>query len=636
MPSARGWRELYQRRLTTAEQAISKIRSGSRIFLGSGCSEPQHLLEELVRLGGKEGLLSDVEIVHMLTVGSAPHAQKRFDQHFRHNSFFVGPGIRNYVYAGGAEYTPIFLSEIPRLLRSGRMPLDVALLQVTPPDASGFCSLGIAVEAHQAAAEAAGLVIAQVNPQMPRTLGDSFVHVEDFDYFVEYDEPLLTVEMPEPDEVAQAIARHISRLIENGSTLQVGIGSIPNAVLAFLSDKRDLGVHTEMFSDGLIELIESGVVTNARKSFHPGKVIAAFCVGTRRLYDYIDNNPMFEFHPTDYTSSPVNIARNSKMVAINTALQVDLTGQVCADSLGYRIYSGIGGQADFIRGAALAPDGKPIIALPATAQEGKVSRIVAHLDQGAGVVTTRGDVHYIATEFGVAYVHGKSLRQRALALIAIAHPKFREQLLAQAKAHKYVPQDQILPEGAIYPVEIEHTVKFGEMETFLRPVRASDERLFQEFLYDLSQLSVYQRFFQQRKSFPHPLAQEMVSVDYQDNMGIVLTVGPPDAEQIIASAHWQREPNENLAEVAFSVADPYQRRGIGSYLLKFLMRLARERGIRGFIANVIGGNVGMMKVFQKSGGRLHTEFEGGVFSLRLDFESAPAPARGGEQAGAEG
>jgi len=625
MPRARGWRDIYQSRLTTAEKALSHIPSGSRVFLGSGCAEPQHLLEELVRLGGQEGLLNDVEIVHMLTFGSAPHAEKRFDQHFRHNSFFVGPGIRQYVYEGRAEYTPIFLSEIPRMLRSGRMPLDAALLQVTPPDASGFCSFGMTVEAHHAAADAADIVIAQVNPQMPRTLGDSFIHVEEIDFFVEHEEPVLTVDFPEPDEIAQAIAAHISRLVENGSTLQVGIGSIPNAVIAFLRDKKDLGVHTEMFSDGLIDLIEAGVITNARKTFHPGKVIAAFCVGTRQLYDYIDNNPLFEFHPTDYTSSPINIARNNKMVAINTALQVDLTGQVCADSLGHRIYSGIGGQADFIRGAALAPDGKPIIALPSTAQGGTVSRIVTHLSQGAGVVTTRGDVHYIATEYGVAYVHGKSLRQRALALIQIAHPKFREQLLAEAKAHMYLYQDQILPEGAIYPVELEHSHQFDGLEVFIRPVRPSDERALQEFLYDLSQVSVYQRFFQQRKAFPHPLAQEMVAMDYQDNMGVVVVVGPPEAERIIAAANWQREPNENYAEVAFSVADGYQRKGIGTYLMKLMVRLARERGIHGFTASVIAGNTGMMKVFQKSGYRLQTEFEGGMFTLRLDFEAAAPP-----------
>ena len=384
-----GWQDIYTKRLMSARKAIGKIHSGCRIFLGSGCAEPQHLLYELVKQGGTTDRLHDVEIVHILTVGNAPHAEQRFTRHFRHNSLFVGSGVRNAVYEGVADYTPIFLSEIPAMLRSGRMPLDVALLQVSPPDRFGFCSFGISVEAHKAAADAAELVIAQVNPLMPRTLGDTFIHVSELDCIVEYEEELIEVPPSPADEVSKSIARHISRLVEDGSTIQFGIGKIPNAVLHYLADKKDIGVHTEMISDGIIDLIESGVVTNSKKSFHPGKILAAYCIGTRRLYDYVDNNPMFEFHPTDYNSWPINIAKNRKMVAINTALEVDLTGQVCAGSLGYRIYSGIGGQADFMRGAALAQEGKPIIALPSTAKSGTVSRIVPHLTEGAGVVTTR-------------------------------------------------------------------------------------------------------------------------------------------------------------------------------------------------------------------------------------------------------
>jgi len=610
----------------SARDALLNIRSGSRVFLSPGCGEPQHLLEELVQLGGKDRRLNDVEVVHMLTVGSAPHAQKRYDHNFRHNSLFVGPSVRSAVYEGIADYTPIFLSEIPALFRSGRMPLDVALVQVTPPDNFGFCSLGVSVEAVKAAAESAELVIAQANPQMPRTLGDSFIHVEQLDVIVEHEEPILEVPTSEPDDVARTIARHITRLIENGSTIQAGIGKIPNAVLYGLADKNDLGVHTEMFSDGLIDLIESGVVNNSKKTFHPGKVLATFCIGTRRLYDYIDNNPMFEFHPVEYNSSPINIAKNEKMVAINTALQVDITGQVCADSLGYRIYSGIGGQADFIRGAALAPQGKPIIALPSTARGDKVSRIVTHLSEGAGVVTTRGDVHYVVTEYGVAYLHGKSLRERAIALIQIAHPRFREQLLAEAKARKYLFEDQIIPEGAIYPVEMEHTERFGDLEIFFRPVKASDERLFQEYLYGLSEQSVYLRFFQILKAFPHNLAQKLLAVDYKENLGIIGTLGTSDTSPIVAAAHWMLDVNENMAEVAFSVADEYQRMGIGTYLLRFLMRAAREQGIRGFRAVVLWENAGMMEVFRKSGCILHTEYDSGVISLSFRFdEKAESP-----------
>ncbi len=619
MPVVSNWRKCYSERLMGARDALLRIRSGSRVFLSPGCGEPQHLLEELVRLGATDRRLNDVEIVHMLTVGPAPHAQKRYDRNFRHNSLFVGRGVRSAVAEGIADYTPIFLSEIPGLFRSGRMPLDVALIQVTPPDNFGFCSLGVSVEAVKAAAEAAELVIAQINPQMPRTLGDSFIHVEELDVIVEHNEPILEVQPAEPDEVARAIARHATRLVENGSTIQAGIGRIPNAVLYGLCDKKDLGVHTEMFSDGLIDLIEAGVVNNSKKTFHPGKILATFCIGTRRLYDYIDNNPMFEFRPVDYNSSPINIAKNEKMVAINTALQVDVTGQVCADSLGYQIYSGIGGQADFVRGAALAPQGKSIIALPSTAHGGSVSRIVTHLTEGAGVVTTRGDVHYVVTEYGVAYLHGKSLRERATALIQIAHPKFREQLLAEAKVRKYLFEDQIIPEGAVYPVEMEHTEQFIDLEVFFRPVKASDERLFQEYLYKLSERSVYLRFFQIRKDFPHELAQEMVAVDYEQNLGIVGTLGTSDTSPIVAVGHWMLDYNENMAEVAFSVSDEYQRKGIGTHLLHFLMRVAREKGIRGFSATVIAGNTAMMRVFQKSGCILHTDYDSGEVSLSFRF-----------------
>ncbi len=619
MPVMGNWRNIYAERLMDARKALLKIRSGSRVFLGPGCGEPQHLLEELVKLGGKGGALNDVEIVHMLTVGSAPHAKKAYDRNFRHNSLFVGPSVRSAVEEGFADYSPVFLSEIPGLFKSGRMPLDVALIQVTPPDEFGFCSLGVSIEAVKAAAAAADLVIAQVNSHMPRTLGDSFIHVEDLDVFVEYDEPILEVQPSEPDEVALTIARHATRLVENGSTIQVGIGAVPNAILYGLSDKKDLGVHTEMFSDGLIDLIEAGVINNSKKTFHPGKVLATFCIGTRRLYDYVNNNPMFEFRPVDYNSSPINIAKNDKMVAINTALQVDITGQVCADSLGYKIYSGIGGQADFMRGAALSSQGKPIIALPSTARDGKISRIVPRLSEGAGVVTTRGDVHYVVTEYGVAYLHGKSLRERAVALIQIAHPKFREQLMAEAKAMKYIYEDQIIPE-TIYPVEMEHTESFDGMDLFFRPVKPSDERLFQEYLYKLSERSVYLRFFQVRRDFPHELAQEMVAVNYQQNLGIVATQGTSDTAPIVAAGHWMMDYNENMAEVAFSVADEHQRKGIGTHLLHFLMRVARERGIHGFRATVIAGNMAMMGVFQKSGCVLHTDYDSGEIILSFRFD----------------
>ncbi len=615
-----GWEQLYRNRLVTAKKAIDRIHSGSRIFLGSGCAEPQHLLLELVKQGILADRLHDVEIVDILSLGSFPHAEPRFLRHFRHNSFFVGKGIREAVSNGISDYTPIFLSEIPSLLRTRRMPLDVVFLHVSPPDREGFCSLGISVEVQKAAAEAAEYVIAQVNPRMPRTCGDSLIHISEFDSIVEYEEELLEKPPAVPDDISREIASHISRLVEDGSTIQIGIGRIPSAVLHYLTDKRDMGVHTCMFSDGIIDLIESGVINNSRKTFHEGKILASFCIGTRRLYDYVEGNPLFAFHPTDYTASPINIAKNERMVAINTALEVDITGQVCCSSLGYSTYSGIGGLADFARGTALAPQGKSIIALPSTAQNGTVSRIVSHLNEGADVSLTRGDVHYVATEYGVADLHGKTLRERALALINIAHPQFREELLAQAKQHKYLNQDQIILFNVRYPVEVEHTKSIGGMELFFRPVKPSDERMLQEFLYHLSERSIYQRFFNNVKAFPRLLAQDMVSVDYHTKMGIVGMIGKPGNEHIIANGQWLLDTERNVGEVAFAVADAYQRRGIGSYLMQLLVRMAREQWIHEFSASILQSNVAMMKVFRKSGLILHTQYDSGITSIRLQLD----------------
>ena len=427
------WRTLYRERLTSAACAVAPIGSGQRVFVGSNCAEPQKLVDALTAHAAG---LTATEIVHIMTLGLAPYSEARFEKHFRHNAFFIGANVREAVNACRADYTPIFLSEIPALFRSGRFPLDAALIMVSPPDVHGYCSLGVSVDVVQAAVESAGLVIAEVNRRMPRTLGDSCLHVSRIDAFVESDCPLLELLPPAQTEVTQRIGRHIADLIEDGSTLQMGIGAIPDAALACLTDKCDLGIHTEMFSDGLLPLVAAGVVTGQRKTLYPGKIIASFCMGTRALYDFVDNNPSIEFHPSEIVNDPFVIAQNDRMVAINAAIEVDLTGQVCADSIGERFYSGIGGQVDFLRGAARSRGGKPIIALPSTAsmRDGTtVSRIVSNLKPGAGVVTSRGDVHYVVTEWGTAFLHGKSIRERALALIAIAHPDFRDALQAAAQ-----------------------------------------------------------------------------------------------------------------------------------------------------------------------------------------------------------
>jgi len=429
------WQDEYRRKSVSPTEAVQYIQSGMRVYVHSGCAEPETLVEALMVRGP---FVKNVEILHFMTAGRADYTVPEMEGHFRQNSMFMGANVRKAVNEGRADLTPIFLSEAEELFESGQMPIDVALIQVAPPDAHGFCSLGVDVCATLTAARCAKLVIAQVNDQMPHTFGDCYLHVNDIDVVVEVSRPLCELKPCEITDVHHQIGRHISGLIEDGSTLQLGIGGIPDAVLLELMDRRDLGIQSELVSDSVIPLIEAGIINGSQKSIHRGKIILGFVLGSKKLFDYIDNNPMFEFHPSKYTNDPFVIAQNNKMVAINSAIQVDLTGQVCADSIGTYFYSGIGGQVDFVRGAARSKGGKPIIAIQATAKDGSLSRIVPMLDPGAGVVTSRGDVHYVVTEFGVAYLHGRSIRQRAEALIEIADPKFRDQLYAYCEKTRWL------------------------------------------------------------------------------------------------------------------------------------------------------------------------------------------------------
>jgi acyl-CoA hydrolase len=443
------WVEEYKRKCVDAAHALGVVRSGSRVWIQSGCGTPSVLVDALVARAPE---LRDVEIVHMKTLGNADYTKPEFEGHFRHRGLFLGANVREAVAAGRADYTPIFLSEIEALFENGALPLDVVLMQVSPPDAHGFVSLGTTVDCTLNAARNCPMVIAEVNDQMPRTHGDTTFHMSHINYIVETSRPLHEL-YPEPfSELHLRVARNVASLIPDGATLQTGIGGIPDAVLACLGDKHDLGIHTEMCSDGIIDLMESGVMNGERKSLHRGKAVLAFVLGSKRLFDFIDDNPSFEFRPICYTNDPFVVAQNDRMVAINSALQVDLTGQVCADSIGTRPFSGFGGQVDFIRGAARSKGGVPIIALPSTAVHGSVSRIVPMLEPGAGVVTSRADVHYVVTEHGIAYLHGKTLRERAEALIAIADPRFQNELedfavRAHYLAQKKVTQDQALPAG---------------------------------------------------------------------------------------------------------------------------------------------------------------------------------------------
>lgn len=440
------WQTAYETKLRTPSEALEILRSGMRVYIQPGCAEPETLVEALLR---RAPFVHDVEVVHMLTLGNADYVKPGMAGHFRHNAMFIGGNVREAINDGRADYTPVYLSEIEDLFETGAMPIDVALIQVSPPDMHGFCSFGVGVDTTLTAAKCARHVIAQVNDQMPRTYGDSFIHVNNISAVVESSRPLCQLPEEPLSQLHLAVARNVATLIEDGAVVQTGIGGIPDAVLSFLSDRKDLGVHSELVSDSVIPLIEAGVITGARKNYKPRKIILGFVLGTKRLFDFVDNNPIFEFHPTAYTNNPLLIARNDNMVAVNSALQVDLTGQVCSDSIGTYFYSGIGGQVDFLRGASRSKGGKPIIALPSTAKGGTISRIVPMLDPGAGVVTSRGLIRYVVTEYGIAYLHGKSIRERARALIEVAHPKFRNELYEYCEHTKWLQHRELLtPEMA--------------------------------------------------------------------------------------------------------------------------------------------------------------------------------------------
>jgi acyl-CoA hydrolase/GNAT superfamily N-acetyltransferase len=612
------WKEEYKKKIVPATRALEIIQPGNRVFIGSACAAPQHLIRAF-----HEMPLDDVEIVHILTMGEAPYTEQELGTRFRANTFFISPNIREAVQKGRADYTPVFLSEIAELFRSGHMPIDVALVQVAPPDKYGFCSFGISVDITKPAAEYARHVIAQVNPNMPKTLGDSFIHVNDIDFLVEGDEPVLEFTTPGPSELTKRIAKNVSYIVEDGSTIQVGYGGIPSAVLSYLREKHDLGVHTEVFGDSLLELISEGIITGEKKTLHPQKIVASFCMGSRRLYDYIHNNPLFEFRPAHYVNDPTIIARNENMVAINSALEIDLTGQVCADSYGYQFYSGIGGQLDFIRGAARSKGGRPIIVLPSTRKNEMFSRIVPALSEGSGVVTSRGDVHYIVTEWGIAYLHGKSIRERALALISIAHPKFRQELIKVAKERHYIYTDQ--PEAPLtqarYPEEFEKWMETKDgMKVFIRPIRPADESLQRDAFYNFSRETVYYRFFSYLKAMPHEQLKKFVNIDYEEEMALVAVVLDSGMEKIVGIGRYIVDRATNFAEFALVIRDDWQGRGIGKALLNSIIEVACKKGLEGFTAYILERNKRMLGLLDKTGYPYETKMKEGIYTVRIFFE----------------
>lgn len=613
------WQDLFREKVTDTRRAFRELRRGQRIFIGSGCGEPQYLVRALEEQLPK---LADLEILHILSLGKHSFLDESYHDKCRLKSFFVAAASREAVAEGRADYTPVNLVDVPRLFRSGVLPIDVALIQVSEPDQHGFCSLGISVDIVKAAAESARFVIAQINGRMPRTLGDSFIHVSDLDALIPWDEPLLEMPPPPINDVAKAIGAQVAKLIEDGSTLRVGVGSVPSAVLYALEDKKDLGVHTDMLTDPYVDLVEKGVITNARKTLHPGKIIASFCLGTKKLYDFVHNNPMVAFHPVEYTNNYLVISQNEKMVTLNSALEVDLTGQVCSDSVGYQIYSGVGGSVDFLRGARNSRGGKAIVVLPSTTLDGQ-SRIVPELTEGGGVVTTRGGVQYVVTEYGIAQLQGRSLRERALALIGIAHPDFREDLTRHAYRMKVLRRElfAISSARAIYPENLEVSQVFDEeTRVFFRPAKPTDERLIREFFYSLPKDESYIRFLSTMKVYPQVDVNKLINIDYEKEMTLVGLVGDMEAERVVAVGRYVVDEETLIAEVDFAVHPDYGRKGIASFMIQYLSEIARKSGVRQFRAYISAGNERVFGVFQKLGYFMESSFMEGLYEIRVHFD----------------
>ncbi|MCK6484746.1 MAG: GNAT family N-acetyltransferase [Phycisphaerae bacterium] len=630
------WQDRVRSKLTSLKAAVSQIRRGEHIFLSCGSAAPLGLIPGLV---AEDVGLSHNEIIHLLTLGEAPYTRPEFAERFRHNALFIGPNVRAAVTEGRADYTPVFLSEIPALIRSGRIPIDVAMISVTPPDAAGYCSLGTHVDLAPAVLDVVRLVIAEINPRLPRTNGQSRVHVDRIHALVEADHPLPELTPPGSTEETETIAQHIADLIPDGATLQLGIGTIPDAVVRHLKEHSDLGIHSEMFSDGVVELAQRGVITGNAKKLNPAKIVASFVLGTRKTYDFVNENPTVELYPAEYTNDPYIIAVNDDVIAINTALEIDLTGQVCADSIGARFYSGIGGQVDFIRGAARSKRGKPVIALPSTAQNGVVSRIVPRLADGAGVVTTRGDVHYVVTEYGVADLHGRTIRERAMSLISIAHPKFRPWLLAEAKRRAYVYIDQIEPPVTVplYPSRLESRATASDcLSLLIRPVRATDERNVHDMFYRFSHETIYQRFAEMRDYLGRESLQAFCTIDYERDMTLVAEVKNGPTTPIAGMALYVLDRRTQYGRLACMVADAYRGRGIATLLVRALADIAQARNLRGLIAEMTPDNTGMRRVLEKMGYPLESTHEGRTIMLKMTFTRASGgagvPTEGRERA----
>jgi len=593
-------KQLCPDKIVDAATAVSRIKSGSRVFIGTGCGEPQHLIKAMVN----DSSIQDIMVYQMLSSTFSQYIdEESFRRRFSLKLFFISDSMRKAAFDGKIDYIPAYLSQIPRMFASHLIGLDVSLVQVSPPDKFGYCSLGVSVDITRSGLENSHLVIAQVNPRMPRTWGDSFVHVDEIDWLVPFEEPLVEMFPAVKDtKIARRIGHFVSQLIDDEATLQIGFGHLPVAIVQYLDNKKDLGLHTQLITDGLLPLFKKNVITNKKKTLLPGRVVTSLCMGSKKLYDYVDNNPVFYFRSSEYVNDPTVIARNDNLVSISSALEVDLTGQVCSDSMGHMFYSGIGDQVDFLRGSSMSKGGFSIVALPSTAQNGRVSRIVSHLSEGAGVATTRGDVNFVITEYGIAELQGKSIYQRVMELAQIAHPKFRGQLIDVAKKRHYIFADQLPPSSEdllfLEGYKSTFTMKNGKTAEF-RPLLPSDEIAYRNFFYSLQEKTIFMRFFYRMRSFSHEVVQKhWASVDYHKNMSILGLVQKGGHKEIIAIGTYAYEQNQQ-AEIAFVVREDYQGMGVASYLLAVLEKIAKENQYSRFSATVLRENAAMIKVFKK-------------------------------------
>ncbi|MCX5862767.1 MAG: GNAT family N-acetyltransferase [Deltaproteobacteria bacterium] len=612
------WKKRFASKLVSADEAASHVKNGDRIYLGSFCSEPRTMIRAL---GASAAL--DIEMIQFLNGKESESLARSDSGRFSLKTFFVGRKRSGWGRWSESDYVPLFHSQIPDFFRRRRIPIDMAIVQVSEPDRFGRFSLGISVDISMAAVQAARMVIAQVNCFMPRTLGDTFIPVDKINYLVEADEEL--TELPEEPfgDRERTISRYCSELIEDGSVLQFGFAGISRGLMDFMTEHRHLGLHTEVFSDPLVDLIEAGVVDNSTKKLYRGKSLATCCIGTRRAYDYVHDNSLVEFYPSDFCLNPAFIGSNDKMIAVNLALQVDLRGQIRQGSPTWTSFEGSGGDHDFMRGAGLSKDGRSIVCLTSSSEGIRRSNIVASFGTRAAAMMNRGDTNYIITEYGIAYLGGKSVRERSLALIEIAHPDHREDLMRKAREMGYVYPDQFYYRMASPElrarVRKDHAFKNG-LIAHVRAIKLTDEPMIRDLFYHLSESSVYFRYFNPRKSMPHENLQEYVSVTEEQGLSIVVTVGPRENLRFIAESRYLLQPDKELADVSFMVDEQFHGYGIATFLLNYMIEIAKERGVKGFTADVLASNLSMIKVFDKVPYVQHKKFGQGIISLVFRFD----------------